>query len=225
MEEINLRLGESAQQFFGIARHLLAATAWAGSGASCGVRGGYDNAGGGAGRGGAGGRGFGGQQQGRGTPGRGQFMPAAGAGGGGGAAGAGGGGGAAGGFARLPPMQQAAELEKACSHSHVPYFASCTLNMWVNRPDGGNGGGGGFGKKRKGGSGGGGSRKGWGQGGGGDSDMDDGDDGPSTSAPKASYYLIVPNVRNRVKHSRLVSGIANVDSTSCMIPPSDRTKR
>eukprot|EP00198_Chlamydomonas_reinhardtii_P000886 XP_001690221.1 RNA helicase [Chlamydomonas reinhardtii] len=129
-------------------------------------------------------------------------MPAAGAGGGGGAAGAGGGGGAAGGFARLPPMQQAAELEKACSHSHVPYFASCTLNMWVNRPDGGNGGGGGFGKKRKGGSGGGGSRKGWGQGGGGDSDMDDGDDGPSTSAPKASYYLIVPNVRNRVKHSR-----------------------
>ncbi|KAG2430776.1 hypothetical protein HYH02_013615 [Chlamydomonas schloesseri] len=191
VEEINLRLGESAQQFFGIARRLLATSGGGSGGASSGGGGYGGNAGGGgAGRGDGGGRGVGGgQQQGRGMLGRGQLAAASVAGGGGA------------GFGRLPPMQQGAELEKACSHSHVPYFATCTLNMWVNRPDGGGGSGGGFGKKRKGGGGGGAGRKGWGKGG--DSDGDDGDDGPSTSAPvKVSYYLIVPNVRNRVKHSR-----------------------
>ncbi|GIL55585.1 hypothetical protein Vafri_11136 [Volvox africanus] len=102
---------------------------------------------------------------------------------------------ATGSFSRLPPAAQAAELERACQPVHVPYFASCTLTCWVNREWAGGGGGGGK-KNRK-------------RGGGAavEEDEEDGDPAAARSAPKVSYYLIVPSARNRLKNFRAAAWV------------------
>ncbi|GIL85344.1 hypothetical protein Vretifemale_13825, partial [Volvox reticuliferus] len=126
VEEINLRLCESVQPLYGIVRGLLSSTA-------------PMTAGGGRQGGGMQPRqGF--AQQGVGAAALKVQRPAGNA-----TAAAE----ATGGFSRLPPLAQAAELERACQRVHVPYFASCTLTCWVNREWAGGGGGGGGGKKNR----------------------------------------------------------------------------
>ncbi|KAG2493974.1 hypothetical protein HYH03_007901 [Edaphochlamys debaryana] len=171
VEEVNLRLAEPVQQLYGHVRRLLSRQEGTAGGPQQQAA---PNPNPGWGRPGQG------QGQGQGQHGRG---PGGGGGGNGFAVAAANSGGAGGSFVRLPPAAQAAELERAATADHLPYFASCTLTCWANR-DQGNGRGGGKKKRGK---------------GGGDDDGEEGGDAKAPAGPR--YYLTVPTARSRLKNT------------------------
>lgn len=196
VEEINLRLAESVQLMYGIVRRLTAQQP-AGTAGQQQPQGGAGSFGG---RGSAGGRGT---AQGGGIAGRGRG-PGMGLTSGGATLG---GGGVGGGFAALPPVMKAAELERACTAAHVPYFANVQLSCWAAFGERGQAGGGrgkGAGSRRKHGKGGRGSYDD------GEGEEDDGEGanggGGCTAGPKVQYYLTVPNVRSWLKNFRCEAG-------------------
>lgn len=205
VEEINLRLAESVQQMYGVVRRLTAQQ-------PAGTAGQQHPHGGGGGFGGRGSAGGGrGTAQGGGLAGRGQGPGMGLTAGGVNLGGAGGGG-----FASLPPVMKAAELERACTAAHVPYFANVQLSCWAafgERGEAGGGRGKGAGGRRKRGKGGRGSYDD------GEGEEDDGEGpnggGGSTARPKVQYYLTVSNVRSRLKNCRCEARLEDEGGTDC----------